>query len=99
MTVTLSELSELDLPIYPNSLVEDGEAAYFLARSGDEKRLCVMAPAGSMALGSFLRGRQRPGQTDAAGLPADPCERGRVARRAAVAAPGPVGAAHLGRLR
>ena len=53
MTVTLSELSEIDLPIYPNSLVADGEATYFLARSGDEKRLCVMAPAGSMALGTF----------------------------------------------
>jgi hypothetical protein len=53
MTVTLSELSNIDLPIYPNSLVEDDEAAYFLARSGDEKRLCVMAPAGSTALGSF----------------------------------------------
>jgi hypothetical protein len=53
MTVTLSELSNIDLPIYPNSLVEDGEATYFLAGSGDEKRLCVMAPTGSMALGSF----------------------------------------------
>ena len=53
MTVTLSELSEIDLPIYPNSLVEDGDASYFLARSGNEKRLCVMAPAGSMALGTF----------------------------------------------
>ena len=53
MTITLSELSDIDLPIYPNSLVEDGEATYFLARSGDEKRLCIMAPAGSMALGAF----------------------------------------------
>ena len=33
--------------------MEDGEATYFLARSGDEKRLCVMAPAGSTALGTF----------------------------------------------
>ena len=31
--------------------MEDGEATYLLARSGGEKRLCVMAPAGSMALG------------------------------------------------
>ena len=53
MTITLSELSDIDLPLYPNSLVEDGEAAYFLARSGDEKRLCIMAPAGSTALGAF----------------------------------------------
>ena len=30
MTITLSELSEIDLPLYPNSLVEDGDASYFL---------------------------------------------------------------------
>ena len=53
MTVTLSELSNIDLPIYPNSLVENGDASYFLARSGAEKHLCIMAPAGSMALGTF----------------------------------------------
>ena len=53
MTVTFSELSNIDLPIYPNSLVEIGEAAYFLACSGDEKRLCVMAPDGSTGLRTF----------------------------------------------
>ena len=53
MTITLDELSVLDLPIYPNSLVEDGEVSYFLAHGGDEKRLCVLAPAGNDILASF----------------------------------------------
>ncbi len=53
MTVTLNELSEIDLAIYPNSLVDNGEVSYFLARNGDEKPLCVIAPAGNGILASF----------------------------------------------
>ena len=80
-----------------DSLVEDGEAAYFLARSGDEKRLCVIAPAGSMALGTFARTSEHQGKRRC-WFAVRPMQHGRVPRHAAVAAPGPVGAAHVGRL-
>jgi hypothetical protein len=53
MTITLSELSELDIPIYPTSLVEDGEASYFLGWIPHGKRLGVLMPAGSRALRAF----------------------------------------------
>ena len=53
MTITSSDLSEIDLPIYPNSLVEDGEAAYVLGWTPQGKRLCVLAPASNSALMSF----------------------------------------------
>jgi len=53
MTITLSELSEIDLPIYPNSLVEDGETTFFLSWTPQGKRLCVLTPAGNAAQMSF----------------------------------------------
>jgi tagaturonate epimerase len=53
MTITLNELSEIDLPIYPNSLVEDGEITYFLGWTPQGKRLGVLGPAGSTVLESF----------------------------------------------
>ncbi len=53
MTVTLSELSEINLPVYPNSLVGDEDVTYFLAWTGEGKRLCVVGPAGSTALMAF----------------------------------------------
>ncbi len=61
MTVTLSELSEINLPIYPNSLAEDGNVAYFLAWTPEGKRLCVLGPAGDAAVAAFA------GQATAAG--------------------------------
>ena len=99
MTVTLSELSEIDLPIYPNSLVEDGEATYLLARSGGEKRLCVMAPAGSMALGSFSGDASAQGRQSLLVCPLTHANAAALRASAAVAAPGPAGVAHLSRLR
>jgi hypothetical protein len=53
MTITLSDLSEIDLPIYPTSLAEDGDASYFLGWTRQGKRLGVLLPAGSTALGAF----------------------------------------------
>ena len=53
MTITFSELSNIDLPIYPNSLVEADEATYLLAWTPQGKRLGVLAPAGSRALAAF----------------------------------------------
>jgi len=53
MTITFSKLSEIDLPIYPSSLVEDGETTYFLGWTPQGKRLAVLGPAGSTVLGSF----------------------------------------------
>ena len=53
MTITFNKLSEIDLPIYPNSLVEDGEITCFLGWTPDGKRLCVLGPAGSRVLGAF----------------------------------------------
>jgi hypothetical protein len=50
MTLTLSELSEIDLAVYPGSLVEDGDKSYFMAATPQGKRLCVAAPAGSPSL-------------------------------------------------
>ena len=53
MTVTLSELSNIDLPIYPNSLVEDGETTYFLGWTPQGKRLGVLASADGGPLVAF----------------------------------------------
>jgi hypothetical protein len=53
MAVTLSELSEIDLPIYPNSLVEDGETTYFLGWTPQGKRLGAMASVDSKTLAGF----------------------------------------------
>jgi predicted Zn-dependent protease len=53
MAVGFSELSELNLAIYPNSLVEDGEVTCFLGWTPQGKRLCVQAPTGNATLGSF----------------------------------------------
>jgi hypothetical protein len=53
MTFTLSEISDINLPIYPNSLVEDGEATYFLGWTPQGKQLCVLGLAGSTVLESF----------------------------------------------
>jgi tagaturonate epimerase len=53
MTITLSELSGIDLPIYPNSWVAHGEATYFLGWTPQGKRLGVLSPAGSRVLWSF----------------------------------------------
>lgn len=53
MTNTFNKLSGIDLPIYPNSLVEDGDITTFLGGTPQEKRLCVLAPSGNAALGSF----------------------------------------------
>lgn len=53
MTITLSELAEINLPIYPNSVVEDGPIGCFLAWTRGGKRLCVMGPSGSAGLAAF----------------------------------------------
>jgi len=53
MTIKLSELSEIDLPIYPNSLVENGEVTCFLGWTSQGKRLCVLGPSSSRLLGTF----------------------------------------------
>jgi hypothetical protein len=53
MTIMLSELSEIDLPIYPNSLTENGEVSFFLAWTEQGNRLGVMAPPGSRVAASF----------------------------------------------
>jgi hypothetical protein len=64
MTITLSELAGIDLPIYPNSLVAHGEATYFFGWTPQGKQLGVLSPAGSRVLWSFsgassVRGGQR----------------------------------------
>lgn len=64
MTLALSELSEIDLPVYPNSLVQDGETSCFLARTEQGKRLCVLAPIGSRVLMQFAgESRAHDGKT------------------------------------
>jgi hypothetical protein len=56
MTVTLSELADFNLPIYPNSVVEHGEVTYLLGWTPQGKRLGVVAPADSRALAAFAGG-------------------------------------------
>ena len=53
MTNTLNKLAGIDLPIYPNSLVEDGGVTAFLGGIPQKKRLCLLAPADSTRWGSF----------------------------------------------
>ena len=62
MTITLSDLSEIDLPIYPNSLVEDGETTYFLGWTPQGKRLGVLAPANAGPLAAFSGERSMLGE-------------------------------------
>ena len=98
MTITFSELANIDLPIYPNSLVEDGEVTYLLARSGDEKRLCVMAPTGSRALAAFTGDASTLGEQTLLVCP--PTHSNAAALRGALPwlRPGLFGAAHISRL-
>ncbi len=53
MSLSFRQLAEINLPIYPNSLVEAGDVNFFLAWTGQGKRLGVLAPAGSAALAEF----------------------------------------------
>jgi hypothetical protein len=53
MTITLSQLSDINLPIYPHSLVERGEGGYFLTWTPQGKQLGVLGATGSLALESF----------------------------------------------
>lgn len=41
------------MPLYPNSLVKDGDVTTFLGGTPQEKRLCVLAPSGNTTLGAF----------------------------------------------
>ena len=53
MAITVNELSEINLAVYPNSLAEAGETAFFLGWTPQGKRLGVVAPAGSEGLTAF----------------------------------------------
>lgn len=53
MTITPGELSTVNLPTYPSSVVRAGEATFFLAVTGQEKRLGILAPAANATLRAF----------------------------------------------
>ena len=53
MTTIAGPLSEINLPVYAGSQVEDGEVAYFLSRPPGGKQLGVLAPVDNAALQSF----------------------------------------------
>ncbi len=53
MTLSCKQLADINLPVYPNSLADVGEATFFLARTEQGKRLGIVAPQGSPVLAQF----------------------------------------------
>lgn len=53
MTLSFKQLTEINLAVYPNSLADAGDVTFFLAWTGQGKRLGIVAPRDSAVLGQF----------------------------------------------
>jgi len=53
MSLSFQQLAEINLPIYPNSLADAGDATFFLAWTEGGKRLGLLAPADSATAAGF----------------------------------------------